>query len=60
MEKIVLAVKNFWNDEEGVSAIEYGLIAVLIAVMIISGATAIGIDLDVIFKFITSQLTLPA
>ena len=59
MEKFVLAVKNFWNDEEGVTAIEYGLIAALIAVMIIAGATAIGINLDVIFNFIAGQLVVP-
>ena len=34
-------IKNFWKDEEGATAIEYGLIAGLIAVAIIAGASAI-------------------
>ena len=37
-------IKNFWKDEEGATAIEYGLIAGLIAVGIVVGATALGTD----------------
>ena len=33
---------RFWQDRSGATAIEYGLIAVLISVVIISGASAIG------------------
>ena len=33
---------RFWQDRSGATAIEYGLIAMLIAVAIISGALAIG------------------
>ncbi|MFA7633139.1 MAG: Flp family type IVb pilin, partial [Thiohalomonadaceae bacterium] len=32
-------IKNFIADEEGATAIEYGLIAALIAVVIIAGVT---------------------
>jgi pilus assembly protein Flp/PilA len=46
MEKFVLATRRFMRDEEGVTAIEYGLIAALIAVAIITGATAVGTQLD--------------
>lgn len=35
-------IKNFANDESGATAIEYGLIAALIAVAIIAALTAIG------------------
>lgn len=49
MDKIILFVKQFLNDEEGVTAIEYGLIAALIAVMIIAGATIVGTSLNTIF-----------
>ena len=37
MSKFVLATRRFLRDEEGVTAIEYGLIAALIAVAIIAG-----------------------
>lgn len=35
-------IKKFWRDEEGATAIEYGLIAGLIAVGIIVAAGALG------------------
>ncbi len=33
---------RFWQDRSGASAIEYGMVAVLIAVAIITGASSIG------------------
>ena len=41
---------EMWQDDEGASAIEYGLLAALIAIAIIAGATAVGVGLDVIFN----------
>ncbi|WP_342344170.1 Flp family type IVb pilin [Aromatoleum petrolei] len=56
-EKIMLEMlKQFIRDEEGVTAIEYGLIAALIAVMIIAGAKIIGVELDRVFKFVGTTL----
>ena len=52
-------IKNFWNDEEGATAIEYGLIAGLIAVAIIAGASALGGDLNDMFCKIGSMLKTP-
>lgn len=49
-------IKNFWNDEEGATAIEYGLIAGLIAVAIITALTAIGTDLTALFTRIGTAL----
>ncbi len=49
-------IKNFWNDEEGATAIEYGLIAGLIAVGIIGGATLLGEGLDKLFSDIATKL----
>lgn len=37
---------RLWKDRSGATAIEYGLIAVLIAVAIISGATALGTSVN--------------
>lgn len=42
MEKFLLATRQFLRDEEGVTAIEYSLIAALIAVVIIAAATMLG------------------
>jgi len=40
-----------------VSAIEYGLIAALVALAIVTGATAIGTDLNAMFNAIGTKLT---
>ena len=49
-------IKNFWNDEEGATAIEYGLIAGLIAVAIIVAATTLGTNMSNIFCGIANVL----
>ncbi len=36
------SMSKFWKDESGATAVEYGLIAALIAVVIVVGATAVG------------------
>ena len=56
MQKFMQGVNRFIRDEEGVTAIEYGLLAALIAVMIITGATLIGTRLDVVFMKIGNAL----
>ncbi len=56
MEKFVSATRRFLRDEEGVTAIEYGLIAALVALAIIGGATALGEGLDGLFTRISGFL----
>lgn len=43
-------------DDDGATAIEYGLIAGLIAVVIIAGITLIGTDLQGIFNGLATAL----
>jgi pilus assembly protein Flp/PilA len=47
---------RFAKDESGATAIEYGLIAALISIAIIGGATAIGGQLKENFTHIGTQL----
>ena len=47
---------RFAKDESGATAIEYGLIATLIAVAIIVGATALGTQLNVVFDDLATEL----
>jgi pilus assembly protein Flp/PilA len=54
--QITKFIKSFARDEEGVTAIEYGLIAALIAVAIIVGATAVGVNLNDLFTDISGKL----
>lgn len=48
------------DSEKGVTAIEYGLIASLIAVAIIVAITLVGTNLAGIFNYIAGKLTPPA
>ncbi|MBL0942438.1 MAG: Flp family type IVb pilin [Alphaproteobacteria bacterium] len=52
-------LRNFIRDETGATAIEYGLIASLIAVAIVVGATALGGKLNGMFTAISNKLTSP-
>lgn len=56
MEKFLNASRRFLRDEEGVTAIEYGLIAALIAVAIIVGARFVGTGLNNTFRNIAACL----
>ncbi len=47
---------RFLKDEEGVTAIEYGLIAALIAVGIIAAVTAVGLKLQATFNSVDAAL----
>ena len=47
---------RFLKDESGATAIEYGLIAALISVAIVAGATLIGGELETTFDGIANDL----
>ncbi len=47
---------RFLKDESGATAIEYGLIAALISVAIITGATSLGSTLNNTFANISAQM----
>ena len=49
-------VTRFCKDESGVTAIEYGLIAALISVVIIAAVTTIGTNLNTVFTTIGTRL----
>ncbi len=56
MKNLIVGVKRFINDEEGVTAIEYGLIAALIAVVIIAIVTLVGTNLNKVFAAVCTAL----
>ncbi len=47
---------TFLKDEEGVTAIEYGLIAALIAIVIVIAVTLVGVSLNGLFTTVSSEL----
>lgn len=51
-------VKFQTRDERGATAVEYGLMVALIAVVIITAVTLIGTNLEAIFNEVADALTL--
>jgi len=56
MSTFIQKVRGFVQDEQGVTAIEYGLIAALIAVGLVAALTLVGGDLKDVFNTIASDL----
>ena len=57
--KLVSFVQSFLREEDGAAAIEYGLIAALIAIAIIVGATLLGTSLDGLFTRLGNCMATP-
>ncbi|AKK20029.1 Flp family type IVb pilin [Candidatus Liberibacter africanus] len=54
---IMNVMQKFLKDESGATAIEYGLLASLIAVAIIAAVTTLGTNLTGVFKNIATKLS---
>ena len=48
---------NFFKDEEGATAVEYGLLVALIAAVIVLTVQALGLKLDAAFQKVDTALT---
>ncbi|MFM0028816.1 Flp family type IVb pilin [Paraburkholderia madseniana] len=57
MKSLLNRSRAFIRDEDGVTAIEYGLIATLVAVSIIVGAGLLGTSLNKMFTDIAALFT---
>jgi pilus assembly protein Flp/PilA len=53
---IPMVIRRFSSKKDGVTAIEYALIAALIAVVIIGGATLLGTNLNTLFENIAGKI----
>ena len=56
MEPIGTSLDLFLRDEQAVTAIEYGLFAALIAVVIIASVQLVGTNLSSVFSYIAAEL----
>ena len=56
MEKLVQQVKNFWNDENGATAVEYGMMVALIAAVIVGTVVILGGQINAAFQTIVAAL----
>ena len=57
--QVIQFIQKLTKDEEGVTAIEYGLIAALIAVVIIGAVTLVGTGVEATFTEVSGSLTKP-
>ncbi|HZV61815.1 MAG TPA: Flp family type IVb pilin [Methylophilaceae bacterium] len=57
MEKIKSKLVEFYHDEEGASAIEYALVAAMVAVVLVTFVTPIRNAVSTIFTSIQAALT---
>jgi pilus assembly protein Flp/PilA len=53
---LIRLVRDVASDDSGVTAIEYGLIASLIAVVIVGAVTLIGTNLNTLFTAVAAAL----
>ncbi|QBQ98316.1 Flp family type IVb pilin [Paraburkholderia pallida] len=55
MKTCIVRARRFLNDETGVTAIEYGLIAAAIAIVILVSVQLVGTNLNGLFQEIASD-----
>lgn len=60
MTNLMQHTQRFLRDEEGAVAIEYGLLAVLVALGIVAGAGALGTGLGTLFTNIADCFPTPS
>ncbi len=56
MKNLSLAIQRFVNEEDGVTAIEYGLLAALVGVAVITAAALLGTNIASLFTSIANKL----
>lgn len=56
MKNLTAATRRFLSRDDGVTAIEYGLIAALIGLVIIGGITVLGTNLETKFNSIATSV----
>jgi pilus assembly protein Flp/PilA len=57
---MMIKLRNLLKSKDGATAIEYGLIAALIGVVIISAVTALGTSIETQFENIEQAIKTPA
>ena len=56
MKQLITLIKNFAPEEEGVTMVEYGLIAALISIVCIVALTGVGVSVNDAFVRICNVL----
>lgn len=56
MQSLLQGIQRFMREEDGVTMIEYALIAALISVVAVTAIKAVGTDLNALFTTISSNM----
>jgi len=56
MKKLMAGFNRFWKEEEGATAVEYGIMVALIAAVIIVSVGLIGNNLDQTFNYVAGEV----
>lgn len=56
MNELTSLIQSFLKEEEGATAVEYGLMVSLIAVVIITAVSLIGTNLDAMFDAVAGKI----
>ena len=57
MNRIIMSLKGFQDDQSGVTAIEYGSIGALVGIAIIGGLTLLGGELNEDYETVAGEVT---
>ncbi|MHB8051307.1 MAG: Flp family type IVb pilin [Coriobacteriia bacterium] len=56
LTKLYVRTRNLMDGDEGATAVEYGLMVALIAIVIITAVALVGTNLDLLFNEIAGAL----
>ena len=59
MKRFAVGVTRFLRDEEGANGVEYALLAGLIAIAFVTGASALGLSLNNFFTSVSLCMATP-
>ena len=54
---MIQGIKNFWNEEDGATAVEYGIMVAAIAAVIITVVISIGNNVNTAMSGVDTDLT---
>ena len=53
---MIKKLMNFFKDEDGVTSVEYAIMAALIALVVITGATLLGVNTNATFETVAAKV----
>ena len=60
MDKFTKVAKDFWNDEEGLTAVEYAVAGGLIATAVVTAFKTLGVTVQGVIEGINTAINTPA